>query len=31
MDTLLQQALNFLDVNDLATVNRINEDNAHLH
>ena len=28
MDNLLQQALNFLDVNDLATVNRINEDNA---
>jgi hypothetical protein len=23
--------MNFLDVNDLATVNRINEDNASLH
>ena len=30
-DTLLKQGFNFLDVNDLATVNRINEDNAHLH
>jgi hypothetical protein len=23
--------MNFLDVNDLATVSRINEDNSHLH
>lgn len=30
-DTLLKSGMNFLDVNDLATVSRINEDNSHLH
>lgn len=30
-DTLLKSGFNFLDVNDLATVNRINEDNTQLH
>lgn len=31
IDTLVKQGFNFLDVNDMATVNRINEDNSHLH
>lgn len=31
IDMLLRSSLNFLDVNDLATVNRINEENARLH
>lgn len=31
IDTLLKSALNFLDVNDLATVNRILEETARLH
>ena len=31
VDSLLRAGMNFLDVNDLATVNRINEDNARLH
>ncbi len=30
-DKLLESGMNYLDVNDLATVNRINEDNALLH
>ena len=31
IDTLLRSSLDFLDVNDIASVNRINEDNAILH
>jgi hypothetical protein len=31
MDALLKAGMDFLDVNDLAAVNRINEDNAVLH
>ena len=31
VDTLVKAGMNFLDVNDLASVNRINEDNAILH
>lgn len=31
IDTLLKSGFNFLDVNDLASVNRINEDNATMH
>ena len=31
IDKLLESGLTYLDVNDLATVNRINEDNALLH
>ena len=31
VDTLTRAGINFLDVNDLASVNRINEDNALLH
>ena len=30
-DTLTRSGMNFLDVGDLASVNRINEDNALLH
>jgi hypothetical protein len=30
-DSLLVSGINFLDVNDLASVNRINEDNAIVH
>jgi hypothetical protein len=30
-DSLLVSGMNFLDVNDLASVNRINEDNAIVH
>ena len=30
-DTLTRSSMNFLDVSDLASVNRINEDNALLH
>ena len=31
IDSLTASGMNFLDVNDLASVNRINEDNALLH
>jgi len=31
IDTLLQSGMNFLDVNDIASVCRIIEDNASLH
>ena len=31
IDSLLVSAINFLDVNDLASVNRVNEDNAIMH
>ena len=31
IDTLIQKSMNFLDVHDLASINRINEDNAILH
>ena len=31
IDSLVKSGMNFLDVNDLASVNRINEDNAILH
>jgi hypothetical protein len=31
IDSLLRSALNFLDVNDLATVNKILEETARLH
>lgn len=31
IDNLVKSGMNFLDVNDLASVNRINEDNAILH
>jgi hypothetical protein len=31
VDSLLKAAFDFLDVNDLATVNRVNEDNSHRH
>jgi hypothetical protein len=31
IDALLKAGFNFIDVNDLATINRINEDNAILH
>ena len=31
IDQLFKAGMNFLDVNDLATVNRINEDNSTLH
>ena len=31
VDSLLKSAMNFLDVNDLATVNRILEETARLH
>lgn len=31
IDTLLQSGMNFLDVNDIATVCKIIEDNASLH
>ena len=31
IDHLVKSGMNFLDVNDLASVNRINEDNAILH
>jgi hypothetical protein len=31
VDSLLRAALDYLDVNDLTTVLRIIEDNAHLH
>ncbi len=31
IDTLLVKGMNFLDVNDIATINRVNEDNSHLH
>lgn len=31
VDSLLRSALNFLDVNDLATVNKILEETARLH
>ena len=31
IDALLKSAINFLDVNDLATVNRILEETARLH
>jgi len=31
MDELLKAGMNFLDVNDLATVNRVNEESAILH
>ena len=30
-DTLFKSVLNFLDINDLATINHIIEDNARLH
>jgi hypothetical protein len=31
IDSLLQSGFNFLDVNDLATITRINEDTSTLH
>ena len=31
VDTLLKNVFDFLDVNDLATINRISEDSAHQH
>ena len=31
IDSLLRSGMNFLDVHDLASVNRLNEDNAILH
>ena len=31
IDTLLVNGFNFIDVNDIATINRINEDNIQLH
>ena len=31
IDNLVKSAMNFLDVHDLASINRINEDNAILH
>ena len=31
IDTLMKSGFNFLDVNDLASINHINEDNALLH
>jgi hypothetical protein len=31
IDSLLKSAMNFLDVNDLATVNKILEETARLH
>lgn len=31
IDSLVLNGFNFIDVNDLATINRINEDNIQLH